>query len=162
MITLVERIVVGANTQNQDFAATIAGDTDRGYTIRAYLENGTASGANVNVRLNGATAVLTQRQFLSANNTTISGGRAASNVISAIPGSSTVTLEVEIPKSDTGDARHLWVTEARDVGASISDNHWAAAITTPAVGTEITSAGIGTDVANSIGAGSILELWKWS
>jgi hypothetical protein len=162
MITLIEEKILGADAQTLDFDATLAGDTDKGYTIIAYIDTGPGGTANLFLRLNESTALLGHTQALLAFGLVTNSSRLDDDAIGATIGSDSVVLTAEIPKSDTGGARHVIVNETRQVGAACSINKRASDITTPAVGTEITSAGIGASVANSLGSGSIFRLYKWS
>ena len=158
---LVERIELSTAVQEQDFAATLAGDTDYSYRCMFYIQSDAVLAANINLRLNGINVTVDERQRVIAVNTGISGIRSNTSVIGTTPGSGYTTIVLDIIKSATGDARHYTAYSMYDVGANIELHMKSGAITSPSVATEITGVGLRSSQPDGLGVGSIFVLYRW-
>ncbi len=156
---MVQKIIVsGDPEQTQDFADTLNGDVDQQYWIEASFVNDNAGTAKYSVRINLADWAVNNQQAIFSG-TSHTAARITTPEILTLGTSQEGHITVNLPKAETGISRHASVTELRNFNTSIRAEH-SIVITTPIKSVNWTRLGIGSDVADGIGVGSILRLWR--
>ena len=151
-----ERVITSAST-TEDF--TVDGEADGGYMIEGVLVNDQGTGGAVNLRVNGANAVM-NNQYISASGTSISTSRNSGvSWICSTTANKSTGFQVAIPVSRKDDARMVFTDSAQNE-STMSKEMISASLTTPAASTAITSIGIGATAADNIGVGSVIRVWK--
>lgn len=154
---LVEERVITTASQTEDFTG-LDGDADGLYIIEGRLVNGTGSSSNYSIRANGA-AVAGSRQILSVEGSSVSGGADTSLTIVGAAAGNTADFEALMSSSVSGATRHL-ICRAANEGGTFGILLVNMKLTTPSSGTNITSVGVAASVADGVGVGSIIRLWK--
>jgi len=160
---LIEEISITADTSAQDFTSTIS---HPGYIIEANLVNLTSATQSYVLRMNVGSVVST-RQILYGASTTVSAGLATNNALAQVGASGTSNannccLTIKIPWIGSSLRNRFITSESTHV---LTTNNWpeiantVCHITTPAIGSAITSLGLMSAAANGIGSNSQLRLY---
>ena len=155
---LIEEITITSAAQTKDFAETLDGDSDGGYIIEFYLVNGTGGTSTLNLRINEADWAVT-RTRLRQTGLSVAGLRDNNINFGSATTSSEATFMIQIPKSSTGNRRHVFVDTVENSSTLIFiDARFD--VTTPSAATNITSLGIASDVEDGMGVDSVMRLYK--
>lgn len=159
-LTLVEERIITTASQTEDFTG-LDGDADGCYILEGRLVNDAGSGSNYSPRMNGS-ATAQNRQILSVESTSVGGGADTSGTFCGASSGAVTTFRAEIPVTKTGYQRNMLCNAAHLSSGSLAIFLSYLTITTPSNATNITSIGIGASVADGIGVGSVIRLWKVS
>lgn len=155
---LIEEIIVTSAVQTQDFASALDGNNDGGYIIEIYLVNDDGSTSVVNLRINGADWAVT-RSRLRQTGISVAGLRDNNINFGAPITSSEATFIIRIPKSSTGNRRHV-ISEVAEDSTNVVQSKYTFDVTTPTSATNITSLGIASTVVSGIGVDTVMRLYK--
>jgi len=155
-----EKIITGAAVTDFDFAAVLAGDTEREYMIVGRVFN--TADQWIYLRLNGAEAAGFV-QWVDGSGNAMTAARYADCRL--INGSNTYETSFQIVLPDTATnathARQYISNSSNHAGAAANScDYFGGTYTTPASGDEITSIGFKSGVAGGIGVGSRFALYK--
>jgi hypothetical protein len=159
--SLVEEKVFAVAAQTFDFTATVDGDVDYRYRLMCFLVNDAVATISISLRLNVNTVAMA-RQVVTASAGGHPGARDTSPLLAGATTTEASTLYIDLVKPEVDDARHFTVSSAISEGTGIQIQRGSASITTPAIGDKITRIGVGASLADGLGVGTILRLYKWS
>ena len=158
---LVSEQVLGAAATTVTFSS-LDGDTDGAYYIHATILNTSASSATYSFLLNGS-AITSTRQLTTYNSTSVTYSRSTNpglamvTIAAGLSGS--IDLFIPITKTLSSGSRYA-IANCCTATTAIQSNISAWDITTPLIGTNITSLSIQGSIANSIGINSMIRFWK--
>lgn len=155
---LIDTIILSEAVQNFDFPYQLI--EGMGYILKARIINDEPSLlATYSHRFNTAAAD-GERQYIIANGIAVQANRGGGSNYGKGPAGTTVTIDVEIPFTQTGADRILDF-ENKDINPGAVE-HWDGVLrlTTPANNVPLTSIGVGSDRLLGIGVNSIFKLWE--
>lgn len=163
-LEFLEKITVAANSQNQDFAATLDGDTDGAYVVVGSVVNNGSGAAILSLQPNALTTNMVHQRLTGSST-------------SATAAANTDALRLSTP-ANTAWCSFFAVFHARKVASAVAKPrfYWCFDSSPNVLGTShftvlrsghwnetstnVTSIRIASDIANGIGAGSELFLYK--
>jgi len=154
---LVEEKVFAGGAQTYDITG-LDGDADGGYMFEAATINDGGGYSDCTLRLNGATAI-GHWQTVRYRNAVVTAASGSTLNILLSSSTSISVFFLTIPASRTGDARGGFIF-CHDGGTTIQNWLKSFEFTTPASGTNITSIGLTSNIANGLGVGTVMRVWK--
>lgn len=127
-------------------------NTHKFYRLVVVIHNGTASNANISIRINGDTTETNYaRIHISADGTNVGTGRTNDSFIGVVPSGRRSCFLITVFKTPLNDV-YYFVTTARDIGTDINmrdlRGHYGGSLT------NVTSLGVTASVTNAIGVNS--------
>lgn len=157
---LVETQTLAGAATTVDFATAVAGNTDYAYMIEGYIVNTAGAQTQIGLRLNGA-SIVGSRQVMYADNNVVGASRDATVAAMGIAtNGKKAYIRYIIPMSKANLKRIAEFYYCQDADGSNVMGQGNVGLTTPADATEITSLGVVVTVANALGIGTILNLYK--